>query len=209
MAAVRRASREGKVPGGGMTSDRSARPGHRSPCPPLMLSPTPASEGGGWHSGAQRRARAPEAGHRRIPDGTAARKPGSPSSGEVEEKDLGGLLAGQRHRLLVGDGRAVTGRQHHVAETDLSAGHLHPGMAAWSEGMGHRLSLAEERRVHAGVLVDRHTAVRRVGRGDEPELTLPLVGREVLLLVAWSDAPATGQQPDLEEVDWLGPGGVE
>src|SRR5574338_717284 len=76
IAAVRSASSEGKVPGGGTKSDRSARPGHRSPAPPtpLVLSPTPAGEGG-WPPSPAQIPRGGEPGHRRLPDGAAARDP--------------------------------------------------------------------------------------------------------------------------------------
>src|SRR5262250_2864605 len=72
IAAVRSASREGNVPGGGTKSDRSARPGQRSPEPSLMLSPTPAGEGGFPAAPAQT-PRGWRVDHRRIPDGAPAR----------------------------------------------------------------------------------------------------------------------------------------
>src|SRR5262249_1897594 len=156
MAAVRSASSEGNVPGGGTNSDRSARPGHRSPTPPpLMLSPTPVDEGGWPARGVHRRASRKPA----IAESRTEQPPGIPPSGEVEEEDLGGRVAGQGERALVGDGRAIAGGEDHVAEADLSARDLDPGMTARGEGVGHGLSLAEEGRVDPRVLVNGHAAV--------------------------------------------------
>src|SRR5262249_58767730 len=120
----------------------------------------------------------------------------------------GGSSASDSHRPIDRYGSPVAAGQRHVSETNLPASHLHPGVAAGGERVADGVTLAQQGAVHPRVLMDLHAAVRRIGGGDEPEPTLPLLGGEVLLLVAGGDAAAVRDDPNLPEVDRLGAGRV-
>ena len=109
--------------------------------------------------------------------------PVDPGQARSKSRTSDGSSPVERDRPLVGDGRAVTGRKHHLAEADLAAGDLDPGVPAGARAWV-TLALAEQRRRRPRAswwMVTLPSAA--VGRGDEAELALPLLGREALLLV--------------------------
>src|ERR671919_2598758 len=76
---------------------------------------------------------------------------GHPTSGQVEEKRLGVLLADQREGALAADGGAVARPQRLAVEGERAACQMQPRVPAGRERVDDLLVSTEERRVDARV----------------------------------------------------------
>src|SRR6266850_2233052 len=128
---------------------------------------------------------------------------------QIEDQDLGRIGGLQAQRALVAYRGAVARGQLLAVQLDRAARHLHPGVPSGAELVGDALALSQKRPVDRGVLIDLHRSLAPVPRRKQAKRSLPLVGREVLLLVAGREAALLGDDPDLQEVHRVGPGGVE
>ena len=126
-----------------------------------------------------------------------ARSQAVPISGEIEEQEFRILCGGNFDAGFLADPCAVAAAQRAAVYAEASASYLQPRVPVCIDLMVDGLPGAEERGVHARVLVDPNRTVIAARRGNETELTLAFVVSEVLLLIARREIPRVRHNPNL------------
>jgi hypothetical protein len=128
---------------------------------------------------------------------------------EVEKQRF--RLSGRCQRELAGflGAGAVAGGQVNAVEGQRPLRHVQPGASACPKLVRHRLSGLEPEAIDVRVLMNGRRAVPTVGRDEQHFGRLGVCGRGLPFGVAGRQAALAGLNPDLQEMQRLGAGGVE
>lgn len=127
---------------------------------------------------------------------------------EVEKDDLGRVGRVEPQGAFRGDRCAVAGAELHVIQGHGAFSNVNPGMAAGCQGVKNLFASLEATDPKVGILIDRNGAVLSRGRGHPLQASGNGVGQG-LLLVPWGQSISAGSNPDLEQMNRVGRGGIE
>ncbi|EAU65345.1 conserved hypothetical protein [Stigmatella aurantiaca DW4/3-1] len=127
----------------------------------------------------------------------------SPRSGQIEKQRLDGLGGGEHQPGLLGHRHPIARAHRHAVERPLPTRHLQPRVPARGQRVLGLLPLTQQGAVQPQVLVHLQRAVLPLRGHHQPEPPLALLLREGLLLVARRQPRALGENPDLQQVQFL------
>src|SRR5262245_14365771 len=129
---------------------------------------------------------------------------------QIEQENLGAVSLSNHGELgLVLYRGAIAGIEPLPIRLDRAACDLKPSIATVAQGVCCLFTVIEDRSEQLDILMDDDRAVASFGGTNETQPAALFGIGELLLIVTRSDAFAIGDDPDLQEVNFLGPRGIE